>query len=298
MSLIEKAVERLESMQRQSDRAVDGAAQLPVASAPAGGSAHRMEDRSRAQTESQSDSPRLAVNIDFAGLAKRGMLDPGAPQTLLAQEVRVLKRPLLNNVVAPVTPVRNANLIMVTSALPGEGKTFTAVNLAISIAMELERTVLLVDADVARPSLPSVLGIEGKLGLLDVLQGESTRLSDVLLHTNMATLRLLTAGTRNVHATELLASDAMGRLLDEMARRYPDRIIVFDSPPLLVTTEARTLASRVGQVVYVVKAEETPKKAIMDALATIESCPVRLMVLNQAYNFGRIANGYGYGYGY
>jgi exopolysaccharide/PEP-CTERM locus tyrosine autokinase len=187
---------------------------------------------------------------------------------------------------------------MVTSSLPGEGKSFTAINLAMSIAMELDRTVLLVDADVARPSLPGVLGLPEQKGLLDVLQDKSLKLGDVLLKTNVDKLTILTAGTRDTHATELLASEAMGRLLNEMARRYSDRVIIFDSPPLLVTTEARVLATRMGQIVFVVRAEETPQNAVKEALGAIEACPVKLMVLNQARNVENMAYGYEYGYGY
>jgi protein-tyrosine kinase len=187
---------------------------------------------------------------------------------------------------------------MVTSSLPNEGKSFTAINLAMSIAMEMDRTVLLVDADVARPSLPRVLGLPEQKGLLDVLQDKSLTLSDVLLRTNVDKLSILMAGTRDAHATELLASEAMGRLLNDLARRYSDRIVVFDSPPLLVTTEARVLATRVGQIVFVVRAEETPQRAVMEALGTIEACPVKLLILNQARNVENVAYGYEYGYGY
>jgi exopolysaccharide/PEP-CTERM locus tyrosine autokinase len=193
--------------------------------------------------------------------------------------------------------IRNANLIMVTSSLPGEGKSFTAINLAISIAMELDRTVLLVDADVAKPSLPGCLGISEQDGLLDVLRGKYSNVGDAMVRTNIDKLTILTAGTRDHQATELLASMAMSKLLDEIAQRYSDRIVIFDAPPLLVTTEARALATGMGQIVFVVRAEETPKAALQDALATIEECEVKLMVLNQARNIDKSAYGYG-GYGY
>lgn len=129
------------------------------------------------------------------------------------------------------TPISNGNLIMVTSALPGEGKSFTAINLAISIAMELDNTVMLVDADVARPSVLNMLGLPPSKGLLDVLQDNSLDISGVLLRTNIEKLSILPSGTPHPRATELLASDIMIRLLDDMASRYNDRIIIFDSPP-------------------------------------------------------------------
>jgi protein-tyrosine kinase len=293
MSLIEKAVERLEGLPKQPERTGAGAhsSSLLVSGVEVGIEANMAHSGS-----SGSESRR--IDIDLVRLRAAGFITPDTPGSLTAEEFRVLKRPLLANVMGPAAPIRNANLIMVTSALPGEGKSFTAVNLAMSIAMELDRTVLLVDADVARPSLPRVLGLPEQKGLMDVLQDKSLKLSDVLLRSNIDKLTILTAGTQDVHATELLASEAMGRLLNEMARRYPDRVIIFDSPPLLMTTESRVLATRLGQIVFVVRAEQTPQSAVKEALATIETCPVKLMVLNQTRNVEHVAYGYEYGYGY
>jgi exopolysaccharide/PEP-CTERM locus tyrosine autokinase len=293
MSLIEKAVERLEGLPKQPDRAGAGAhsSSLLVPGVEAG------IDSNMAHSGSSGSESRR-IDIDLVRLRAAGFITPDTPGSLTAEEFRVLKRPLLANVMGPAAPIRNANLIMVTSALPGEGKSFTAVNLAMSIAMELDRTVLLVDADVARPSLPRVLGLPEQKGLMDVLQDKSLKLSDVLLRSNIDKLTILTAGTQDAHATELLASEVMGRLLNEMARRYPDRVIIFDSPPLLMTTEARVLATRLGQIVFVVRAEQTPQSAVKEALATIETCPVKLMVLNQTRNVEHVAYGYEYGYGY
>jgi protein-tyrosine kinase len=168
----------------------------------------------------------------------------------------------------------------------------------------LDHTVMLVDADVARPSVLRMLGAEqaardedGKVrGLLDVLEGRS-ELSDVLLRTNIEKLTILPAGGFHERATELLASDGMRSMLDGMARRYPDRIVIFDSPPLLLTTEARVLATHMGQIVVVVHAERTAQSAVQSALATIESCPVRMLLLNQAHASSEGTYGYGYGYG-
>ena len=293
MSLIEKAVERLEGLPKQPERTGAGAhsSSLLVPGVEAG------IDSNMAHSGSSGSESRR-IDIDLVRLRAAGFITPDTPGSLTAEEFRVLKRPLLANVMGPAAPIRNANLIMVTSALPGEGKSFTAVNLAMSIAMELDRTVLLVDADVARPSLPRVLGLPEQKGLMDVLQDKSLKLSDVLLRSNIDKLTILTAGTQDAHATELLASEVMWRLLNEMARRYPDRDIIFDSPPLLMTTEARVLATRLGQIVFVVRAEQTPQSAVKEALATIETCPVKLMVLNQTRNVEHVAYGYEYGYGY
>jgi exopolysaccharide/PEP-CTERM locus tyrosine autokinase len=196
--------------------------------------------------------------------------------------------------------IAHGNLIMITSALAGEGKSFTAVNLALSIANELDHTVMLVDADVARPSVARMLGLppaSDSPGLLDVLENH-VEMSGALLRTSIDKLSVLPAGTRHERATELLASASMSRLIEEMARRYPDRIIIFDSPPLLQTTEARALATHVGQVVLVVRAEHTPQVAVQEALTAIEACPVRLLLLNRASAAAGSSYGYGYGYGY
>ncbi|HWU84158.1 MAG TPA: XrtA-associated tyrosine autokinase [Rhodocyclaceae bacterium] len=233
----------------------------------------------------------------MAKIASNGIVTPEATRSHLADELRVIKRPLLRNVAGKgVAPVRNGNLIMITSAVPGEGKSFTAANLAMSIATELDHTVLLVDADVARPSLPTLFDLPPSKGLLDVLVEPGTELNQVMLRTNIEKLSILPSGTRHAHATELLASEAMANLLEELASRYSDRVIIFDSPPLLVTTEARALASHMGQVVLVVRAERTTQAEVRHALSLIEATPVKMLMLNQAAD--RNANGHGYGYGY
>ncbi len=242
-------------------------------------------------------SRRVELNLDAIGAS--GLLTPHSVRSQLADEFRVIKRPLIANAMAKgVAPIANGNLIMITSALPGEGKSFSAINLAISIAMELDNTVMLVDADVARPSVLNMLGLPPAPGLLDVVSRESVDISDVLLKTNIEKLSILPSGTQHPRATELLASDAMIRLLDDMASRYSDRIIVFDSPPLLLTTESRALASHMGQIVLVVNAENTVQSAVKQAIATIDACPVKMLLLNQARQASSDGYGYGYGYGY
>ena len=173
------------------------------------------------------------------------------------------------------------NLVMVTSALPGEGKTFTATNLAISVAMELDSSVLLVDGDVAHPALPDLLGVPSSPGLLDLLTEGRVDVADALVKTNIDKLTVLPAGSRHRRATELLASEQMASLLRELATRYRDRIVIFDSPPLLATTEARVLATHMGQIIVVVAANATSQRAVDHALATIENCEIVLMMLNK-----------------
>ena len=266
--------------------------------APGAPSAQRLADTLSSDHSALLDDANAIsrkVDLDLTALAASGLLTPHAPRTHLADQYRVLKRPLISNATGRgAATVAHGNLIMVTSALPGEGKSFTSINLAMSIAAELDHTVMLVDADVARPSVLRMLGLPPGPGLLDLLEGKAD-MASVLMRTNVDKLTLLPSGTPHPRATELLASDAMNQLLEDMATRYPDRIIIFDSPPLLLTTESRVLASHMGQIVVVVAAGRTLQGSVQQALATIENCPLKMMVLNKAQ--AQIAGGYGYGYG-
>ncbi|HXF46224.1 MAG TPA: XrtA-associated tyrosine autokinase [Burkholderiaceae bacterium] len=292
MSIIEQAAKRLEELRRAGVEVPISVASVPVqAAARAVSQESAVEATPRRQTEATAPTARSedaagrrsrSVVINLGRLTAMGYVTPDTPRTQLAEEFRVIKRPLLSNAVGrSAAPVTRGNLIMVTSAMPGEGKTFTAVNLAMSIAMELDHTVLLVDADVARPAVLERLGLPATRGLLDLLTEPQIELADVLLRTNVEKLSILPAGAPHDRATELLSSDGMRRLLDELAGRYPDRIIVFDAPPLLASTESRALATQMGQVVVVVEAERTPQSAVEQALATIENCPVVMTLLNK-----------------
>ncbi|MDZ7651156.1 MAG: XrtA-associated tyrosine autokinase [Burkholderiaceae bacterium] len=304
MSLIEKAARRLDELRRagievpaveapvtgresaRSAAATNGAATLDAV--VAGGLPQSIVPRAvavDARSPFLGESPvrrSREVVLDLARLAAQGYVTPDSPRSQLADEFRVLKRPVLNNAHGKsAAPIRRANLIMITSSLPGEGKTFTSINLALSIAMEVDSTVLLVDADVARPAVLDRLGLPSSPGLLDLLTQPELEFADVLLRTNVERLSILPAGTPHSRATELLASTGMSRLLDEMANRYPDRILVFDAPPLLLSTESRALATQVGQVLMVVEADRTTQSTVTTALGMIESCPVVMTILNK-----------------
>jgi receptor protein-tyrosine kinase len=221
-------------------------------------------------------------SINLARLHRMGVVSPDAEKSQIAEEFRIIKRPLIANAFGQgAARVKNGNLIMITSSLPGEGKSFCAINLAISMAMEMDRTVLLIDADVAKPRIPEYLGIHADKGLLDVLQDKDLKLSDVLIRTDIAKLTVLPAGRTYKRATELLASAAMTRLIEDIGNRYPDRIILFDSPPLLATSESSVLATHMGQIVMVVEAERTSQEAVREALSHIQSCEVVGMLLNK-----------------
>lgn len=298
MNTIEQAAKRLEQLRRAG-------VELPPETSPPEPAASVARAQPAPTPHSArpavSNAPSLAddrrsreVSVDLPRMQRAGLLVPGQPRSQLEEEFRIVKRPLLENVrnQTAMRPER-ANLIMVTSAIPGEGKTQTALNLAVSIAMELDHTVLLVEADVLRPSALERLGVTATKGLLDLLDSPDTDLSDVLLRTNIPKLTLLPAGTANSRSTELLASDAMSTLLNELASKYSDRVVIFDSPPLLSTTESRVLAAHMGQVIMVIEANKTPINTVKQAFAAVEGHPVVLAMLNK-YQGPKGGNTYGY----
>ena len=295
-SLIEQAAKRLEELKRAGVESAEAAP--PVASAPIaqpspeamvlalegrthGSPAFVRGERKQEARVDRADADIRHIDINFAKLKARGFVTPDAGSSQIAEEFRVIKRPIIRNAVGRGA-VKHGNLVMVTSALPSEGKTFTSLNLALSIATEIDSTVLLVDGDVAHPSIPEIIGAPHGPGLLDLLTRDDLDFADALVKTNIEKLSLLPAGTRHRRSTELLASEQMASLLREIASRYRDRIIIFDSPPLLATTEARVLATNMGQIVMVVAADATSQHAVNQALATIEGCEIVLMVLNKA----------------
>jgi receptor protein-tyrosine kinase len=313
MDLVEKAAQRLAQLRKAGiDAQVPAAAQAPPAS-PGADAIPTPERFAQALEQAQAAGSRVAVpapaptaapatpvnrqpspakgrprskevHIDLEALAAAGFVTPQAQRSQIADEFRVIKRPIIRNArERGGSRAERANLVMVTSAIPSEGKSFVALNLAMSIALEVDSTVLLVDADVANPCIMKMTRLpQDYKGLLDLLTGTDTKLPDVLLRTNVEKLSLLPSGTAHGRATEMLASENMAALLEEMASRYPDRILVFDSPPLLATTEARALASHMGQIIMVVEADRTTQVLVKHALETIESCPVVMLVLNKA----------------
>ncbi|MGZ5780881.1 MAG: XrtA-associated tyrosine autokinase, partial [Burkholderiaceae bacterium] len=238
MSIIEKAAGRIgqgavEAKPLRGD--------TPIASQ----NAQQSQPVKEPQARSQEKRAPKQVEINLARLNQLGMVTPEGGRTLVAEDFRIIKRPLIKRAFDKENgAVNNSNLIMVTSSLPKEGKTFCSINLAMSIAMEKDHTVLLVDADVARPSVLNSLGLQAEAGLMDLLLDEKLDVADVMLKTNVDTLSILPAGRSHKHATELLASQTMIGLLSEISKRYPDRIVIFDSPPLLLTSEAHVLASQ------------------------------------------------------
>jgi receptor protein-tyrosine kinase len=244
------------------------------------------------------------VALDLSGLEESGFVDPrSARKNRLTEEFRRIKHPLIMHANGKgASVVANANMIMVTSSLAGEGKTFTAINLAMSIATEMDKTVLLVDADVAKPDVTARLGVQAEQGLIDVLLEDDLTLSDVLIKTDIPKLTLLPAGRKHVHSTEILAGEGMRQLTLELSTRYSDRIVIFDSPPMCLTSEARVLAGLMGQIVLVVEEGKTPQQTVKQALSMLDSNEIIGIVLNKKKSASHGGDGYygdygSYGYG-
>lgn len=237
------------------------------------------------------------VNI-LKRLRNKNMLVPGStlgPE--IRNEYRRIKRPLLSNAFGKnASLVDRGNVIAVTSSVPGEGKTYTAVNLALAFAQELDHTVLLVDCDVTKQGVSRMLGVEKRRpDFTDLLVSESLSVGEALLKTDVPGLVLLPAGKPHEYITEMMSSHRMEQLVEEIMTRYADRIIIFDAPPLLSTPESQVLAALVGQIVFVVEAGKTPYAIVKDALEMLPREKAIGLVLNKSES---VSNRGGYYYNY
>jgi protein-tyrosine kinase len=234
-------------------------------------------------------------------LMRGGLLAPIDQAVSVTDEFRRIKRPLIANAMRKgpeATP--NQNVIMIASGLPGAGKTFCSVNLAVSMSLERELNVLLVDADVAKPHISRAFGLQDAPGLIELLSNERDDINEVLVRTDLNDLQVLPAGRRHPQATELLASDRMAAVVKELATRYSDRLVLVDSPPLLLTSEAQAVASQVGQIVIVIEAGQTLQQSLQQTLEILNREKAVNLVLNKTSHWGRgqYYGEYGhYGYG-
>lgn len=236
--------------------------------------------------------------IDRTMLAEKGMLVPGAPVGALAEEFRLIKRQLLLTAheVGAGPKGQRARTLLVGSGKPGEGKTFCAINLAISLAAERDVEILLVDADFAKPDIMASLGLDDSTGLLDILADPSIDPEACVVRTDVPQLSLLPAGKRSHADTELLASRRTEQVLDRLLEANPHRIIVFDTPPALAASPASVLALLVGQVMLVVRADRTTEAEVREAVQLLDGCEDIALVLNSvSYEPGRGRFGSYYG---
>lgn len=242
--------------------------------------------------------PADIARIDRVMLAEKGMLVPGAPIGALAEEFRLVKRQLLLNAraIAAGPLAERARTILVGSGKPGDGKTFCAINLAISLAAERDVEVVLIDGDFAKPDVMVSLGLDDSIGFLDIVGDPSIDLESCIVRTDVPQLSLLPAGKRTHSDTEMLASARTGDVIDRLLAANPKRILVFDTPPALAASPASVLALHVGQVMLVVRADRTTESDVREAVALLDGCDRISLVLNSvSYEPGRGRFGSYYG---
>jgi receptor protein-tyrosine kinase len=286
MSIVEKALKKLQSEQPVAPL-------QPVATLREVPPRPRAADRADVRADVRPQPSRILA-VNRGALRAAGLLPPETEERQLADQYRQIKRPLIANALGKGGPkVPNGHLIMVASALPAEGKTFLSINLMLSMALEKDIEVLLVDADVAKPHISNLFGLGEERGLLDALQDSSVDVESLVIPTDVDRLSILPAGRRvGDTATELLASERMEQVVADLTAASPRRIILFDSPPLLLTSESHELASAMGQVVLVVRAGATPQNSVLDAIGHLGEGKAIGLVLNQS-NMAPIGGYYG-----
>ena len=235
--------------------------------------------------------------VDIGALRAVGYIAEESQGSQFAAQYREIKRPLIEKALSGKAgdASREPQLIIVTSALPGDGKTFTSINLALSMARERDVSVLLVDADAQKSHISEVFGLKAERGLLDALVDETIDIESLIRHTNLPGLGFLPSGMAVENATELLSSKRMQHIARSLIAGDPRRIVLLDCPPLLITSEARALVKIAGQVVLVIRADKTPRRAAQDALTLFDEDQAVGLVLNQTA--AGLTKGY-YGYGY
>jgi receptor protein-tyrosine kinase len=247
---------------------------------------------------------KAIVHLDFARLRDEGRVPSSEMTRQVEEEMRRVKWPVLNAIEGRggEKAARN-NVVLVTSAVPGEGKTFTSLNLALSIVRDRESRVVLVDGDVARPGLTPTLGLEGRPGLNEVLEDTAMDVEAVIYRTDIDGLFFVPAGRWHDHSPEFFAGSRMPQVIEELSRRVGNGVIIFDSPPLLATNDAQALTRYAGQVLLVVRSDDTEQQAVLDALALVDRTAVVSAVLNRvspsivSRYYGQYYYGYNYGQG-
>ena len=278
--VISRAVDAVESVQAPApvvapaeqaniivDRAVDAAA-FNIAAV--------------ASPKPQPPVSAASIGLEWDRLYREGYLTSQNQTSLTAEEFRVIKRPLLRAAFnRDGTQRRLGHMTMVTSACPGDGKTFTSINLALSVATERDLHVLLIDCDIRRMGLSRALGLSERPGLMDLLVRPGVTFQDVAVKTSIPNLTIIPAGRPVDGSTEIFASQTMAKFAREVAGRYKDRFVIFDTPPVLASSEAGVLAHLVGQVVVVVRANETRKRAVAETVGMFDSSVPLNFVLNR-----------------
>jgi protein-tyrosine kinase len=271
MSLVEQTIARLKKQQAKDAVTPEPIDLSPHVHAP-GVAVERLEDTA---------SLAKHINVDNAVLRATGYFPEQRKDRQFADQYRRIKRPLIDKAMLEAATRIESRAIMVTSALPGDGKTFTSINLALSMALERDMAVLLIDADLAKRHVSAIFGLAEQPGLLDALVNEEMEPESAIVHTTTRGFSILPAGTPVAGTEELLSSNRMRRLMTNICTRNPRRIVLLDSPPLLVSNEGRALLKVAGQVVLVVRADMTPKGAIQAAIGLLDERQAGGVVLNQ-----------------
>jgi exopolysaccharide/PEP-CTERM locus tyrosine autokinase len=284
MSLVEQAIARMRNQARAAAPKIAEAASKPAAPP-------LIVDR----VPDTAPKPVKRMTLKMEVLRARGYLPEASEDQRFANHYRRIKRPLIEKATSGVTAVGEPRVIMVTSALPGDGKTFTSINLALSMALERDISVLLVDCDVARRHVSEIVGLKEESGLVDALVDESVDIESLVVQTNLEGLSILPAGRRvEATTTELLSSNRMRQIVANLCNRDPHRILLLDSPPLLITNEGRTLVKTAGQIVLVIRAGQTPRHAVQDAIGLFDPQQTGGIILNQV-QVSPVEGYYGYG---
>jgi protein-tyrosine kinase len=252
----------------------------------------RDPDPATALTVPPTPEPGRMPPLDMAALEKSGLVVGHKVRTRISEEFRITVGHLLRSMQANYSPGRGApNVIMVTSARPGEGKSFSSLNLAGSIAQHTQREVLLMDVDAKQRSVSSQLGLTDRPGLLDLSNNPTLRIEDVIIKTSIPHLSIMPVGSGQSGGLDITQTRPVTTLVERIARRFPNSVVLLDAPPCLSTSDPSTLAPFVGQIVLVVEAERTQRNEVIAALDLIKACPSVTLMLNKirlttSYTFG------------
>lgn len=309
MNSIEKALQKKQQEAENQNKAQISQPQTVIEPPSLGSTIEKSQVGQKSQNadKPQASQAKLAksdgiisnkkIEIDLAMLAHKGFVSINSQRQVINEEYRVIKRKLLDNAFGPLSKsLKNSNIIMVTSSRQGEGKTFTAINLALSIALEQEKTVLLVDADVLRPNVMRTLELKNEQGLMEYLLGEKEDIAEVMCRTNLDKLRIISAGKSHHLSAELLASERMAAAVEEFANRYTDRVVIVDTPPLLGINETAILANLAGQALVVTEEYNTKLVDVQNAVKHLKPEMAIGFVVNKTEQVNLEGGGYGYYY--
>lgn len=310
MSKIQKALEMLRGNNEENPRQpgakvsaegnrTDRAEQQGGQSGLQNRSKARVRTRNLREGEAVDEKlPDFNISVNLEMLCDQGMYPRKENLDLIAQQFRRIKRPVLHTAFGIGVPdSKNANVIMLASALPKTGKTFCSFNLATSIARERDVGAVLVDADVLKPQMSRILGLKDRVGLIDYLLDASVTIDDILVGTDLYGIVVVPAGRQHEEATELLASRRMKKFVETLSERFCTRAIIVDTPPLLLTNEAHVLSEHMGQIVLVVEAGESSQESVTQALKSLNRAKPINAILNKARSMS-FADYSGQGYGY